>query len=170
MRGVQLGTELDAAELTGDPAGLQRVLSNLVANAVRHTPSDGTVLVTTSTMGSDVVLSVSDGCGGMSAEELERAFGPGWRGTRGRAPRNDGGGCLGLAITSGIVAMHPGRIAVHNTTLGCCFEVRIPVSGARQRRSLSSPSWHASSGQHLPCHKGDDIVCRKVHDGGNKWT
>jgi signal transduction histidine kinase len=73
------------------------------------------------------VLVVSDACGGLRADELERVFDAGWRGSAARTPVPDGGGAgLGLAIARGIVEAHEGRIAVSNTATGCRFEVRLP--------------------------------------------
>ncbi|HYY12091.1 MAG TPA: HAMP domain-containing sensor histidine kinase [Kineosporiaceae bacterium] len=124
--GVRLGVVTEAAHVRGDAAELGRVLANLVVNAIRHTPSDGTVQVTGAADGTECVLAVSDGCGGLRDEELERVFDAGWRGTTARTPVPDGGAGLGLAIARGIVEAHAGRIAVSNTAAGCRFEVRLP--------------------------------------------
>ena len=127
--GIRLGVALpsdESAQVRGDAAELGRVLANLVVNAIRHTPSDGTVQVTGAADGAECVLAVSDGCGGLRDDELERVFDAGWRGTSARTPVPDGGAGLGLAIARGIVEAHEGRIAVHNTGTGCRFEVRLP--------------------------------------------
>jgi len=123
------------AAVEGDPAGLGRVLANLVVNAIRHTPSDGTVSVVVSTEPDGVVLAVSDRCGGIGERELPRVFEAGWRGSAARTRPSDAewdagvgaGAGLGLAIARGIVEAHQGRIGVHNTGGGCRFEVRLPV-------------------------------------------
>jgi len=140
-RGVRLRASLAPGRLEADGASLGRVLANLVVNAVRHTPSGGTVEVSTAAergLGGDVVvLAVSDGCGGIPAEDLERVFEPGWRGSTARSPQSDaeadagvgGGGGLGLAIARGIVDAHGGGISVRNTGPGCRFEVRLPAAG-----------------------------------------
>ena len=142
-RGVRLEASLAPGGLEADGASLGRVLANLVVNAVRHTPSGGTVEVRTAAergaTGDVVVLAVSDGCGGIPAEDLERVFEPGWRGSTARSPQSDaeadagvgGGGGLGLAIARGIVDAHGGRISVRNTGPGCRFEVRLPAAGPR---------------------------------------
>jgi signal transduction histidine kinase len=134
-RGVRLDARLTPATVDADAAGLGRVLANLVVNAIRHTPSDGTVQVTVQAgqSGDDVVLSVSDRCGGIGEAELERVFDAGWRGTDARTPDVDpdrsgpsSGAGLGLAIARGIVEAHHGRIGVQNTPGGCTFEVTLP--------------------------------------------
>lgn len=124
--GVRLRGRAEPAQVRGDAAELARVLANLVVNAIRHTPSDGTVQVTAGTDGADAVLAVSDGCGGIGEHDLERVFEAGWRGTAARTPVPDGGAGLGLAIARGIVEAHAGRIAVTNAAGGCRFEVRLP--------------------------------------------
>ncbi len=133
--GVALGGRSDAVPVRADAGGLGRALTNLVVNAIRHTPADGTVQVIGRLQGDEVVLSVADGCGGIPADELDRVFEPGWRGERARTPRPDqpdGGAGLGLAIARGIVEAHHGRISVRNTSTGCCFDVRLPAAdGAR---------------------------------------
>ncbi|MFZ0158909.1 MAG: HAMP domain-containing sensor histidine kinase, partial [Kineosporiaceae bacterium] len=63
--GVSIGASADAATLRADAGGLGRVLTNLVVNAIRHTPSDGTVHVAAQQRDGEVVLSVSDACGGI---------------------------------------------------------------------------------------------------------
>ena len=134
--GVRLGTRFapdlqgTTAQVRGDAAELGRVLSNLIVNAIRHTPSDGAVEVGGRAEGATCVLEVSDACGGLGAEALSRMFDAGWRGTDARTPGPDGGAGLGLAIARGIVEAHAGAIEVVNTDVGCSFRVRLPRPGA----------------------------------------
>jgi signal transduction histidine kinase len=140
--GVVLGArfamdaESGAAQVRGDAPELGRVLANLVVNAIRHTPSDGTVEVSARAEGSECVLEVSDACGGLGEEALHRVFEAGWRGTTARTPGPDGGAGLGLAIARGIVEAHAGAIDVVNTDVGCRFRVRLPRTGATRLTSL----------------------------------
>ncbi|MGR8007423.1 sensor histidine kinase [Streptomyces hypolithicus] len=115
-----LPLEVDAGEMT-------RVLANLLVNAIRRTPADGTVAIGAQLRADSVVLSVTDGCGGIPAEDLPRVFDTGWRGTEARTP--PGGAGLGLAIVRGIVEAHAGRADVRNVQGGCCFEVTLPAAG-----------------------------------------
>ncbi|SDI49412.1 His Kinase A (phospho-acceptor) domain-containing protein [Actinokineospora alba] len=115
--------------LGSDPE-LARIVYNLVSNAIRHTPPDGTVAVQVGVDGGDAVLSVDDSCGGIPETELTRVFDVAFRGTSARTPRPDehGGGGLGLAIAKGLVEAHHGRIAARNHGPGCRFEVRLPLA------------------------------------------
>ncbi|PRX50054.1 phospho-acceptor domain-containing protein [Prauserella shujinwangii] len=119
--------------LGSDPE-LARIVRNLVANAIRHTPPDGTVAVEIGVDGRDAVLAVGDGCGGIPEEEIGRVFDVAFRGTHARTPEpasTTAGGGLGLAITKGLVEAHRGRIGVRNHGDGCRFEVRLPLAQGR---------------------------------------
>jgi signal transduction histidine kinase len=117
--------------LGSDPE-LARVVRNLVSNAIRHTPPDGTVAVQLGVEGSNAVLSVDDSCGGIPEQELSRVFEVAFRGSSARtpAPRGDEpiSAGLGLAIAKGLVEAHRGRITAHNHGPGCRFEVRLPLA------------------------------------------
>ena len=115
---------LDAVPVEVDAVEMTRVLANLLVNAIRHTPADGTVAVGAERRAGTVVLSVTDACGGIPDEDLTRVFDTGWRGSRARTPPAGAG--LGLAIVRGIVEAHAGHAAVRNVTGGCRFEVTLP--------------------------------------------
>jgi len=116
----------DRLAVHGDADELTRAVTNLVGNAIRHTVQGGTVRLTVD-RGDDgrVRLAVTDGCGGIPADDLDRVFDIGWRGDEQRTPAGKGGG-LGLAIARGVVESHDGRIAVSNVDGGCAFEVDLP--------------------------------------------
>jgi signal transduction histidine kinase len=131
-RGVHLGGEVEADVLvTADPAGLSRVVSNLLMNAIRHTPADGVVEIRGRSVPDGVELSVTDACGGMRDDELGRVFDVGWQGSSARTPDHragvgGAGAGLGLAIVKGIVEAHLGRVDVTNHEPGCRFLVTLP--------------------------------------------
>lgn len=126
-RGVRIESAADPVPVQGDERELVRALANLVANAVRHTPGDGTVQVRAGrSQAGVVVVAVTDMCGGIPADELERVFDVGWRGSPARTPDPDGGAGLGLSIVRGIVEAHDGEVTVANVEGGCRFEVRLP--------------------------------------------
>jgi signal transduction histidine kinase len=118
---------------------LARVLSNLVSNAVRHTPPGGTVRVEGGASGQEGAwIAVSDECGGIPPQDLERIFDVGFRGTRVRSPRDGGGGGLGLSIARGLVEASGGSIEVENCDGGCRFRVHLPAPAALPGRQLYS--------------------------------
>jgi signal transduction histidine kinase len=125
--GVRLvGDSVEAVPVEVDGKEMTRVLANLLVNAIHRTPADGTVAVAAERRAGSVVLSVTDGCGGIPAEDLPRVFDTGWRGTQARTPPAGAG--LGLAIVRGIVEAHAGHAAVHNVMGGCRFEVTLPTA------------------------------------------
>ncbi|GAA1776757.1 sensor histidine kinase [Luedemannella helvata] len=104
---------------------LSRIVGNLLINAVRYTPSDGTVTVTGGREASGGWFAVSDTCGGIPDVDLPHLFDVAFRGSRARTPSAGGGG-LGLAIVRGLVEAHGGRVEVGNIAGGCRFLVRMP--------------------------------------------
>ena len=95
-------------------------------NAIRHTPADGSVEITGRAVGDGIELSVSDACGGIPPEDLDRVFDVAWRGTPARTPDSDSGAGLGLAIVKGVVESHRGTVTVRNEHPGCRFLVQLP--------------------------------------------
>ncbi|MFJ8933899.1 MULTISPECIES: HAMP domain-containing sensor histidine kinase [unclassified Streptomyces] len=132
--GVRLvGEQVEPVPVEVDGKEMSRVLGNLLVNAIRRTPADGTVAVAAHRSPEGVVVSVSDACGGIPEEDLPRVFDTGWRGTHARTPPAGAG--LGLAIVRGIVEAHAGRATVSNIPGGCRFEVTLPSAAA----SASAP-------------------------------
>jgi signal transduction histidine kinase len=132
-RRVRLGGRVeDGVEVLADPTGLSRVVSNLLMNAIRHTPADGVVEIAGRSVADGVELSVSDGCGGLGPEEMARVFDLAWQGSAARTPTDaslGGGAGLGLAIVKGIVEAHRGEVRVENLAgaHGCRFLVTLPA-------------------------------------------
>ena len=108
-RGVSLAAELPAAELiaSANAEKVQRVLFNLIQNAIRHTPADGSVTVRARPAAGGVEVEVADDGEGISAGDGERVFEAFYRGD---AARREEGAGLGLAISRAIVEAHGGRI------------------------------------------------------------
>jgi signal transduction histidine kinase len=139
-RRVSLGGEVPhGLQVDADPAGLTRVLANLIVNGIRHTPADGAVHVAARPVDGGVELAVTDGCGGIPEEARDRLFDVGYRGTTARTPDDPlqdvhtSRAGLGLAIVKGIVEAHSGEVTVDNVatdasaTPGCRFRVVLPT-------------------------------------------
>lgn len=127
-RGVRLaGSTEHGVVVSADVRELSRAVSNLLVNAIRHTPSEGAVEITGRRKGGDVEVTVADACGGIPVEDLDRVFDVAWRGSHARTPDGRTGAGLGLAIVRGIAEAHRGSIAVANEPGGCRFSLRLPA-------------------------------------------
>jgi signal transduction histidine kinase len=113
-RRIALRAEIDVdPPVVCAPDKVERVLFNLLTNALRHTPSDGSVAVVVEPLDEEVRVSVEDTGDGIPAESLRRAFDRFWRGDRARS-RERGGAGLGLAIARGLVEAQGGKIWAEN--------------------------------------------------------
>jgi two-component system OmpR family sensor kinase/two-component system sensor histidine kinase BaeS len=112
-RGVTLSLDLPAhlPAVTGDWRRIAQVLSNLVTNALRHTPQGGCVALRATAGDGTVRVSVADTGSGISSEDLPYIFERFWRGEKSRS-RAGGGTGLGLAIAKQLVEIHSGTIGV----------------------------------------------------------
>jgi signal transduction histidine kinase len=128
---VRLSGSVDGASaVVGNGSELNRALTNLVANAIRHTPGGGSVDVRVQRTRGLVEVLVRDECGGIPDSHLGRVFDVGFRGETARTPHGElhpAGAGLGLAITRGIVEAHDGTVEVTNTGGGCEFRIRLPA-------------------------------------------
>jgi signal transduction histidine kinase len=118
-RGVRLVGEVsgDVDPVLANPPRLQRVLHNLLSNALRHTPPDGTVALRAQPRGTDVQVEVADTGEGIAAEDLPRVFERSFRAERSRtrAEKEDAPGAgLGLAIARGLIEAHGGAMSVES--------------------------------------------------------
>jgi signal transduction histidine kinase len=105
-----------------------RAVRNLVTNAIRHTPYDGTIEVLGEIQAGMACVSVGDECGGIPPGDLPRVFDVAFRGESARTPDPSGGAGLGLSIARGIVEAHSGQISVRNTGPGCQFRIKLPLA------------------------------------------
>lgn len=128
--------QADPAEwpsVRGSEPELARVVGNLLRNAIRYTPPDGTVTISGGADERGGWVSVADDCGGIPESDLPRVFEVAFRGEAARTPGLDGdhdgpGGGLGLAIVRGLVEAQQGEVAVANEGGGCRFVVRLPAA------------------------------------------
>jgi signal transduction histidine kinase len=112
-----------------NPEKLQRMLFNLIQNAIRHTPPDGSVTVMAREGRRTLELEVSDEGSGLSAEDRRRAFEPFYRGGNGAARSGQGSG-LGLTICRAIVEAHGGEIWFADSSAGARVRVSLPRAAA----------------------------------------
>ena len=132
--GVELEIDLPAkpVRVIGSDRALVRVLSNLVANAIAHTPAGGSVTLAVGTDADGAWARVDDTGVGINAADLPRVFDVAYRGSNDRVPRSDSslpsGSGLGLAIAAGLVRAHRGTLSAHNLAHGARFEVRLPLA------------------------------------------
>ncbi|MGH3889015.1 MAG: sensor histidine kinase [Pseudonocardiaceae bacterium] len=114
----------------GSDPELARVVRNLLSNAIRHTPPDGTVVVAAGARDGQAWLRVDDTCGGIPENELDRVFDVAYRGNPARTPAlpDESSAGLGLAIARGLVEAHAGRIEARNHGPGCRFEILLPLA------------------------------------------
>jgi len=104
----------DVHHITVDPDALRQVLTNLLDNALRHTPPGGRITVSLESAPGGVTVSVADTGSGIAPEHLPRIFERFYRADPGRS-REEGGTGLGLAIVKHLVEAHGGRVEAHST-------------------------------------------------------
>jgi signal transduction histidine kinase len=126
-KGVAVAAELQPLPrpARADPERLQRVLFNLIQNAIRHTPADGSVTVRAEPAGDGVEIEVADTGVGIPPEDRERLFEPFVRGVGAEA--GDGRAGLGLALSRAIVEAHGGRIWLADSEAGTSVRFVIPT-------------------------------------------
>ena len=118
----------------GSDRALGRVLTNLVSNAIAHTPPGGRVDISVGADDGQAWTRVDDTGPGIAETDLPRIFEVAYRGTTARSPvAADGippGSGMGLAIAAGLVEAHHGAITAVNRDRGCRFEIRLPLLSA----------------------------------------
>jgi two-component system heavy metal sensor histidine kinase CusS len=129
--GVSLAVEGDAT-VAGDRLMLQRALGNLLSNAVRHTPSGGTVRVVLARSEDRATVSVENPGQPIMAGDLPKIFDRFYRPDPSRQRRGEGAG-LGLAIVKSIVEAHNGIIEVASDENGTRFEITFPAIAQRPK-------------------------------------
>jgi signal transduction histidine kinase len=119
VENVRLEARVDPADpaVRVAPDKIERVLLNLLANAVRHCRPDGTVAIVVEPDTDHVLVAVEDTGSGVTSEAQQRMFDRFWREDDSRT-RSNGGAGLGLAISQGLVHAHGGKIWAENRTAG----------------------------------------------------
>lgn len=123
---LEIGTGAEEATVKGDAVALERVVRNLVENAVKHSPADHTVRVTLATTAERVQLSVTDRGIGIPPEHLPKLFDRFYHVDAARR-RTEGGAGLGLAIVKTLVEAMGGTVSVRSEIgEGSTFTVELP--------------------------------------------
>lgn len=128
-----------------DPHRILQVLHNLLGNAMKFTPSGGTISVHVDREEKMARLTVSDTGAGLAPEELERLFQPFTQTGAGRESKAPGSG-LGLYVAKGIVREHGGQVAAESggRGKGATFKVELPISEKAAKpvtASTQAPQW-----------------------------
>ena len=113
------------------PDKVERVLTNLVTNALRYTPAGGKVVLSLTTGADAVFVSVEDTGSGIAPDSMERVFEPFFRSDAARSPA-DGSAGLGLAIARGLIDAQSGRIWAEPPAAGgtrICFVLPAFIDG-----------------------------------------
>lgn len=117
----------DNLHVIGDAGRLDQVLSNLVANALRHTQSGGTITLSARALADTIQIVVADTGEGIAAEDVPFIFDRFWRGDRARTHTGGTGGGLGLAIARQLIQAHNGHIEVTSQIhRGTTFTISLP--------------------------------------------
>jgi len=122
---LELGERLSSTR--GNPEKLQRVIFNLIQNAIRHTPADGSVVVRAESVADRIEIEVADNGDGIAPEERERVFTAFYRGGT-DAARTGAGAGLGLAVSRAIVEAHGGRIWLPESSVGTRVRFSVPAA------------------------------------------
>ena len=149
-RGIGLESSVPAepVELRFDRERIVQLLTNLIGNAVKFTPSGGGVSVHLSTGPKEATLEVRDSGPGIPPDELPRIFDRFYRGTNTGEARASGSG-LGLAIVRSIVDMHDGEIDVTSVVgEGTVFRITLPREAAPQADATTDKVNETSRGNH----------------------
>lgn len=115
--------------ITADMGRLDQALSNLMANAIRHTPAGGIITLQAEPIHEGVRITVADTGEGIPPEDLSYIFDRFWRGDRSRSHVDGVGSGLGLAITRQLIHAHNGRIKAESEPgTGTIFTIELPAS------------------------------------------
>ena len=120
-----------------DPDDLERIISNLVENAIRYTAANGTVGIHATRQGTATTLTIEDNGIGIAQQDHEKIYDRFWRADKARN-HEDGNQGLGLAIVKALVERNQGNISVHSELgKGSVFTVSLPTATQLHRANVS---------------------------------
>jgi two-component system sensor histidine kinase BaeS len=121
---LELVTDLEPVTVSGDPARLHQIVTNLLTNVIKFTPAGGNARLEVAAVGTEGRLRLTDSGPGMSAEELSHVFDRFWRGETAAPTRGSG---IGLAVVAELVKAHRGSIDTDSEPgRGTTFAVSLP--------------------------------------------
>ncbi|HEY8019453.1 MAG TPA: ATP-binding protein [Thermoanaerobaculia bacterium] len=134
-RDLALGVATEPVRVQGDPVRLEQVISNLLQNAVKYTPSGGRISVRVRQEGEEAVVRVQDSGIGIPAEMLPHIFDL-FTQVESSLSRSQGGLGLGLPLVRSLIELHGGRVtaASEGSGKGSEFAVRLPLARAAESR------------------------------------
>ncbi len=143
-KNVRLVQELGALQVRGRAPDLQRLLRNLLDNALRHSPSGKTVCCEATQHGAWITVRVVDEGSGVALEDRARVFEPFFRSPETRASAQDGSG-LGLSIARELARSHGGDVRIEDSARGAVFavELQAAISGASDDATGNYPAVRA---------------------------
>ena len=140
--GVTISKNFDARvpEMTADKRAVKQILLNLVSNAVKFTPRNGTVDIATKPDGNHVLFIVTDSGIGISAQDLTKLGNPFFQASGSHSRSHEGTG-LGLSVVRGLVGLHDGRISIASTPgQGTRITIRLPLERSARQGKTHEPA------------------------------
>jgi two-component system OmpR family sensor kinase len=122
---IRIHVDKQADQVVADPDRIEQAIENLVGNALRHTPSGGTITLSATQAGGTATLSISDTGAGIAPEHLPHVFERFYKVDASRAGESTGSG-LGLSITKAIIERHGGTIGVTSEPGQTTFTIVLP--------------------------------------------
>jgi signal transduction histidine kinase len=122
---IRIDVDAQADQVVADPDRIEQAIENLVANALRHTPSGGTITLSAAQADGMATLSITDSGGGIAPEHLSHVFERFYKVDASRAAESTGSG-LGLSITKAIIERHGGTIRVTSEPGRTTFTILLP--------------------------------------------
>jgi signal transduction histidine kinase len=127
---LDVASPLPALEV--DPGRMTQVITNILDNALRHTPENGRISLSAKKIKDQVELAIQDSGPGLSPEDISRIFERFYRADAARQ-REDGGSGLGLAIAKSIVMAHNGQLSAESETgKGLKIKIALPISSTQR--------------------------------------
>ncbi|HYE87599.1 MAG TPA: HAMP domain-containing sensor histidine kinase [Vicinamibacterales bacterium] len=122
---IRIHVDPEADQVVADPDRIEQAIENLVGNALRHTPSGGTITLRAALTDGTATLSVSDSGGGIAPEHLPHVFERFYKADASRAAESTGSG-LGLSISKAIIERHGGTISAMSEPGHTTFAIALP--------------------------------------------